>query len=135
MRLVNSPTIESVDSFVVDHFLENSCLVSDCHSSNTNIKQGLPNIISDNHRVNHSIKEFKNSQGFTTNLIKSIWSELKTFCPTPGNYEYLATMVDLFIFKKNNSFSSEKLFDQILELLKISSVFFFMFIRSLAVHF
>ena len=106
---------------MVDHFLENSCLVSDCHSSYTNIKQRLPNIVSDHHRVNNSIREFKKSQGFTTNLIESIWSELKTLCLTPGNYEHLATMVDLFIFKKNNSLSSEKIFDQILGLLKISN--------------
>ena len=118
---MNSPTIESVDSFVVDHFLENSCLVSDCHSSYTNIKKRLPNIISDHHGVNHFIREFKNSQGTTTHLIESIWSELKTFRPTPGNYEYLTIMVDLFMFKKNNSHSLKKIFDQILELLKISN--------------
>ena len=118
---MNSPTIESVDSFVVDHFLENSCLVSDCHSSYTNIKQRLPNVISGHHRVNHSIREFKNCQAFATNLIESIWSELKTFCPTPRNYEHLATMVDLFMFKKNRSLSLKNFFDQILELLKISN--------------
>ena len=106
---------------MIDHFLEIFCLVSDCHSSHTSIKQRLPNIISDHHRVHHFIREFKNSQGFTTNLIESIWSELKTFCPTPENYEHLATMIDIFMFKKNNSFSSENFFDQILELLKISN--------------
>ena len=116
LRLVNGPTTESVN-----YSLKNSCLVSDYHSSYINIKQRLPNMIFDHHKVNHSIIEFKNFQGFTTKLIESIWSELKTFCSTLGKFEHLAMIIGLFMFKKNNSLSLEIFFDQILELLKISN--------------
>ena len=50
--------------------------------------------------MNHSIHEFRKSEGFTTNLIESVWSELKRFCSSPGDINHLAVMVDIFMFKK-----------------------------------
>ena len=103
LKRINGPTIENIDTFVTNFFLPNSILVSDSHSSYSNISHRLPGIIINHQTVNHSIHEFRNPEGFTINLIESVWIELKRFCPSPGDINHLAVMVDIFMFKKTTT--------------------------------
>ena len=97
----------------------NTIFVSDGASFYDNIKFRLPELIDRHERVIHSDYEFTNSNGYTTNHIESIWSELKRFIPSPGCNDFLCSKLDMFTLMWNLEITrGDSLFDFILGLLR-----------------
>ena len=119
IKIVNSVNIESVDIFIRSILLPDTLLITDSAPIYTNIINRLPNLIRRHELVNHSIREFKNINGYSTNNIENIWNQLKFFCKTPGDHSHLALLIDIFIFVYNNKMESDQLFDWILEKIKV----------------
>ena len=115
---------------MMDFFAIDTILVTNTSSLCKNIKNRLPKIITEHQKINHTKREFKNTQGYTTNLIESVWNELKHFCKTPGHINHLEIMIDYFILKKNHGHRSENLFDLLLSLFKINIYVLYYYILS-----